>query len=289
IIFIMDIEKSILEAIRLAETTIPEDVYKHLKMAYSMEENEISKSQLQSILDNVEYAREKQLPICQDTGTQTFFVDVGFDFPFKKELVNSIVNAVSKATQNYYIRPNAVDPFSGKNPGNNVGRFIPYINWFLRDGDDATINVLPKGGGSENASALAMLKPGEGIKGIKKFVIDQLVRAGANPCPPTIIGLGIGGGSDLSLIIAKRALLRPLGQRHEEKRIADLELELLDLANKTGVGTMGWGGKVSVLDVHIEYAYRHPASLPVGMVIQCWADRRSKVHIDSKGNVEVVQ
>ncbi|MVT14643.1 MAG: fumarate hydratase [Euryarchaeota archaeon] len=282
-------EKSILEAIRLAETTIPEDVYKHLKMAYSMEENEISKSQLQSILDNVEYAREKQLPICQDTGTQTFFVDVGFDFPFKKELVNSIVNAVSKATQNYYIRPNAVDPFSGKNPGNNVGRFIPYINWFLRDGDDATINVLPKGGGSENASALAMLKPGEGIKGIKKFVIDQLVRAGANPCPPTIIGLGIGGGSDLSLIIAKRALLRPLGQRHEEKRIADLELELLDLANKTGVGTMGWGGKVSVLDVHIEYAYRHPASLPVGMVIQCWADRRSKVHIDSKGNVEVVQ
>jgi fumarate hydratase subunit alpha len=285
----MDIEKSILEAIRLAETTIPEDVYKHLKMAYSMEENEISKSQLQSILDNVEYAREKQLPICQDTGTQTFFVDVGYDFPFKKELVNSIVNAVSKATQNYYIRPNAVDPFSGKNPGNNVGRFIPYINWFLRDGDDATINVLPKGGGSENASALAMLKPGEGIKGIKKFVIDQLVRAGANPCPPTIIGLGIGGGSDLSLIIAKRALLRPLGQRHEEKRIADLELELLDLANKTGVGTMGWGGKVSVLDVHIEYAYRHPASLPVGMVIQCWADRRSKVHIDSKGNVEVVQ
>jgi len=285
----MDIEKSILEAIRLAETTIPEDVYKHLKMAYSMEENEISKSQLQSILDNVEYAREKQLPICQDTGTQTFFVDVGFDFPFKKELVNSIVNAVSKATQNYYIRPNAVDPFSGKNPGNNVGRFIPYINWFLRDGNDATINVLPKGGGSENASALAMLKPGEGIKGIKKFVIDQLVRAGANPCPPTIIGLGIGGGSDLSLIIAKRALLRPLGQRHEEKRIADLELELLDLANKTGVGTMGWGGKVSVLDVHIEYAYRHPASLPVGMVIQCWADRRSKVHIDSKGNVEVVQ
>ncbi|MCI4435132.1 MAG: fumarate hydratase [Thermoplasmata archaeon] len=282
-------EKSILEAIRLAETTIPEDVYKHLKMAYSMEENEISKSQLQSILDNVEYAREKQLPICQDTGTQTFFVDVGYDFPFKKELVNSIVNAVSKATQNYYIRPNAVDPFSGKNPGNNVGRFIPYINWFLRDGDDATINVLPKGGGSENASALAMLKPGEGIKGIKKFVIDQLVRAGANPCPPTIIGLGIGGGSDLSLIIAKRALLRPLGQRHEEKRIADLELELLDLANKTGVGTMGWGGKVSVLDVHIEYAYRHPASLPVGMVIQCWADRRSKVHIDSKGNVEVVQ
>ncbi len=214
---------------------------------------------------------------------------MGFDFPFKKELVNSIIRAVSRATSLYYIRPNAVDPFTGKNPGNNVGRYIPYINWFLREGDDATVYVLPKGGGSENASALSMLKPGEGIKGIKKFVVDQLVKAGANPCPPTIIGLGIGGGSDLSLILAKKALLRPLGVRHEEKRVADLELELLELANRTGVGTMGWGGSVSVLDVHIEYAYRHPASLPVGMVVQCWADRRAKIHIDSKGNVEVKQ
>lgn len=285
----MDLEKNILEAIRIAETSIPADVYEHLRQAYIMERNEISRSQLKSIIDNVEYAREKSLPICQDTGTQTFFLDVGFDFPYKKEIVNSIISAVSKATSLYYIRPNAVDPFSGKNPGNNVGRYIPYINWFLRDGDDAIIHILPKGGGSENASALAMLRPGEGIKGVKKFVVEQLVKAGANPCPPTIIGLGIGGGSDLSLTLAKRALLRPLGKRHEEKRVADLELEILELSNKTGVGTMGWGGDISVLDVHIEYAYRHPASLPVGMVVQCWADRRSSVHIDSKGNVEVSQ
>ncbi|MGC9137923.1 MAG: fumarate hydratase [Thermoplasmata archaeon] len=285
----MELENVILDAIKLAETTIPSDVYEHLNLAYNKEKNEISRSQLKSILDNVEYAREKSLPICQDTGTQTFFLDVGFDFPFKKELVNSIIKAVSSATSLYYIRPNAVDPFTGKNPGNNVGRYIPYINWFLREGNDATVYVLPKGGGSENASALSMLKPGEGIKGIKKFVVDQLVKAGANPCPPTIIGLGIGGGSDLSLILAKKALLRPLGVRHEEKRVADLELELLELANRTGVGTMGWGGSVSVLDVHIEYAYRHPASLPVGMVVQCWADRRAKIHIDSKGNVEVKQ
>ncbi len=285
----MNLETIILEAIRKAETTIPKDVYEHLFQAYNIEKNEISKSQLKSILDNVDYAKEKSLPICQDTGTQTFFLDVGYDFPFKKEIVNSITNAVSKATHSYYIRPNAVDPFSGKNPGNNVGRFIPYINWYLREGDDATIYVLPKGGGSENASALSMLKPGEGIKGIKKFVVETIIKAGANPCPPVIVGLGIGGGSDLSMILAKRALLRPLGSRHEEKRVADLELELLDLLNKTGVGTMGWGGTVSVLDVHIEYAYRHPASLPVGIVIQCWADRRSKVHIDKNGNVEVTQ
>ncbi|MEM3482465.1 MAG: fumarate hydratase, partial [Thermoplasmata archaeon] len=156
----MDLESVIVEAIRKAETTIPSDVYNHLLLAYKNESNEISKSQLKSIIDNVEYAKEKSLPICQDTGTQTFFLDVGYDFPYKKEMINSIVNSVSKATSFYYIRPNAVDPFSGKNPGNNIGRYIPYINWYLREGDDAIIHVLPKGGGSENASALAMLKPG---------------------------------------------------------------------------------------------------------------------------------
>ncbi|MEL9999464.1 MAG: fumarate hydratase [Thermoplasmata archaeon] len=285
----MDLESVIVEAIRKAETTIPSDVYNHLLLAYKNESNEISKSQLKSIIDNVEYAKEKSLPICQDTGTQTFFLDVGYDFPYKKEMINSIVNSVSKATSFYYIRPNAVDPFSGKNPGNNIGRYIPYINWYLREGDDAIIHVLPKGGGSENASALAMLKPGEGIKGIKKFVVDQVIKAGANPCPPIIVGLGIGGGSDLSMILAKRALLRPLGHRHEEKRVADLELELLDLLNKVGIGTMGWGGNISVLDVHIEYAYRHPASLPVGLVVQCWADRRANIHIYKDGKVEVTQ
>ena len=285
----MNIEETILEAIRTAETSIPYDVFEHIRIAHENETNQVSKSQLNSILDNVKYAKEKKLPICQDTGTQTFFLDVGFDFPYKKEIVNAITASVAKATNLYYIRPNAVDPFTGKNPGNNVGRFIPYINWFLRDGNDGTISVLPKGGGSENASALGMLKPGEGIKGIKKFVVEQVIKAGANPCPPTIIGLGIGGGSDLSMILAKRALLRPLGQRHEEKKVADLELELLDILNKTDVGTMGWGGKTSVLDVHIEYAYRHPASLPVGLVVQCWADRRAIIKIDSKGNVEVKQ
>jgi len=285
----MDLEEIILEAIRTAETAIPSDVFEHIRIAYENETNQVSKSQLNSILDNVKYAKEKKLPICQDTGTQTFFLDVGFDFPYKREIVSAITISVAKATNLYYIRPNAVDPFSGKNPGNNVGRFIPYINWFLREGNDATIYVLPKGGGSENASALGMLKPGEGMKGIKKFVVEQVIKAGANPCPPTIIGLGIGGGSDLSMILAKRALLRPLGQRHEEKRVADLELELIGLLNKTEVGTMGWGGKISVLDVHIEYAYRHPASLPVGLVVQCWADRRAIIKIDAKGNVEVKQ
>lgn len=285
----MNLEDTILEAIRTAETSIPFDVFEHIRIAYEKETNEVSKSQLNSILENVKYAKDKKLPICQDTGTQTFFVDVGFDFPYKKEIVNAITTSVSKATGLYYIRPNAVDPFSGKNPGNNVGRFIPYINWYLRDGKDAIIYVLPKGGGSENASALGMLKPGEGIKGMKKFVVEQIIKAGANPCPPTIVGIGIGGGSDLSMILAKRALLRPLGQRHEEQRVAELELEMLDLLNKTEVGTMGWGGKTSVLDVHIEYAYRHPASFPVGLVVQCWADRRAVIKIDEKGNVEVKQ
>ncbi len=285
----MDLEEKILEGIKLAETTIPEDVYNHLFHIYKNEENEVSKSQLKSIIDNVEYAREKKLPICQDTGTQTFFVDMGFDFPYKNELVNAIKNSVGRATELYYIRPNAVHPFTGKNPGNNIGRFIPYVHWDLREGDDAIVYILPKGGGSENASALAMLKPGEGIKGVKKFVVDTVVKAGANPCPPTIVGVGIGGAADLSLNLAKKSLLRPLGKRHEEEIVANLELELLDLLNKTDVGTMGWGGKYSVIDVHVEYAYRHPATLPVGVIVQCWADRRANIHIYANGNVEVEQ
>ncbi len=285
----MDLEEKILESIRLAETTIPQDVYNHLLEIYKNEENEISKSQLKSIIDNVEYAKEKKLPICQDTGTQTFFVDMGYDFPYKNELVNAIRNSVRKATELYYIRPNAVHPFTGKNPGNNIGRFIPYIHWDLREGNDAIVYILPKGGGSENASALAMLNPGEGIKGVKKFVVDTIVKAGANPCPPTIVGVGIGGAADLSLNLAKRSLLRPLGKRHEEEIVAKLELELLDLLNRTEVGTMGWGGKYSVIDVHVEYAYRHPATFPVGVIVQCWADRRANVHIYADGKVEVEQ
>jgi len=279
----------IVYAIKKAETQLSEDTVKALKEAYERETNPMGKTQLEAILKNVEVARKESLPICQDTGLQTFFLEVGYDFPYMRELKSALVEAVRRATREIPLRPNAVHPFLHKNSGDNTGRFVPYIHWELKEGDDATIHVIPKGGGSENMSGLYMLSPGVGIKGIKKAVIEHIFKSGGKPCPPTIIGVGIGGGADLALTLAKKAaILRPIGVRHEEDFVAQLEEELYEMANKLGIGAMGLGGDTTVLDVHVEYAYRHPATLPVGIVTQCWANRRAKVHIDANGKVEVV-
>jgi fumarate hydratase subunit alpha len=278
----------IVEAIRLAETQLSEDTVKALKDAYERETNEMARTQLKAIIENFTVAHRESLPMCQDTGLQTFFVEVGYDFPMMKELKGAIEEAVRRATKEVPLRPNAVHPFLHKNSGDNTGRHVPYIHWELKEGDDATIHVIPKGGGSENMSGLYMLPPGVGIKGIKKTVIEHIFKSGGKPCPPTIIGVGIGGGADLALTLAKKAaILRPIGSRHEEGFVAELEDELYEMANKLGIGPMGMGGDTTVLDVHVEYAHRHPATLPLGIVTQCWANRRRRVHIYSDGKVEV--
>ena len=278
---------AVVDAIRNAETKLSEDTYRALKEAKGNEEFDIAKTQLQAIIDNADYAREKTRPMCQDTGLQTFFIEVGYDFPFTGILKDAIIEGVRRATREIPVRPNTVHPITGKNSGDNTGKHVPYITWELVEGNEAKITVLPKGGGSENMSALAMLPPGVGIDGVKKFVIERVAFALGKPCPPGIIGVGIGGGADLSLKLGKKAILRPVGVRHEEKEIADLELELLEAINSLGSGPMGLGGKTTALDVHVEYAHRHPASLPVGVVFQCWANRRAFIKIDSNGNVEV--
>jgi len=278
----------IVEAIRRAETQLSEDTVKALKDAYERETNDMAKTQLKAIIENFTVAHTESLPMCQDTGLQTFFIEVGYDFPMMKDLRGAIVEAVRRATKEVPLRPNAVHPFLHKNSGDNTGRYVPYLHWELKEGDDATIHVIPKGGGSENMSGLYMLPPGVGIKGIKKTVIEHIFRSGGKPCPPTIIGVGIGGGADLALTLAKKAaILRPIGSRHEESFVAELEDELYEMANKLGIGPMGMGGDTTVLDVHVDYAHRHPATLPLGIVTQCWANRRRKVHIDSSGKVEV--
>ncbi len=281
--------EAIVEAIKLAETRLPEDTVKALEKAYHEEQNELAKTQLGAILENIKIAEKEKLPMCQDTGLQTFFVEVGYDFPMLRELEAAIKEAVRTATEKVPLRPNAVHPFLNKNSGDNTGRFVPYIHWSFVEGDSATIHIVPKGGGSENMSGLYMLPPGVGIEGIKKTVIEHIFRSGGKPCPPTVIGVGIGGGADIALILAKKAaVLRPVGSRHNEKFVAELEEELYQMANKLGIGPMGLGGKTTVLDVHIEYAHRHPATLPVGIVTQCWANRRAKVVIKKDGSVEVV-
>lgn len=285
---ISDIEKKLVEAIRKAETELPADVVTVLKEAYKREENgSVARSQFDAILKNIEVAKAEGLPLCQDTGTQTFFVEVGTDFKDIKLLKPAIINAVRRATDEVPLRPNTVEPFTGSNPNDNTGRFIPHITWELVEGQEVIINILPKGGGGENMSALGMLKPAQGIEGAKQFIINHVIQSGGKPCPPTVLGIGIGGGADLSLKLAKKSLLRKLGERHSDAEIAKLEEELIKAINSTGIGPMGLGGKTTVLDVHIEWAHRHPASFPVGIVTQCWADRRAQLIIHSDGSMEV--
>ena len=281
------IKKGIINLIRKAETELPSDVIFALKKSYEVEEG-IAKTQIKSILDNIELAKKSERPMCQDTGIQTFFVDIGIDSPFIKQIENLIIESVKEATKLVPLRPNTVDPFTGINHNDNTGDFLPYITWNINKGDKIEITALPKGGGSENMSKLGMLKPGLGLEGVKNFIVEEVIKAAGNPCPPTIVGVGIGGGADLSLKLGKKSLLRPIGVRHKNKEIASMEEELIKKINESNIGPMGLGGKTTVLDVHIEKAHRHPASLPVGIIIQCWANRRAKMIINSNGKWSLI-
>ena len=281
------IEEGIVHIIQKAETQLPDDVVKALKKAYEME-NGVAKTQIDAILKNVDLAKRSKRPMCQDTGIQTFFVDVGLDFPYINKIKDIIISAVKRATEKVPLRPNTVDPLSGENHKDNTGNHVPYINWDIVDGSDVKITAFPKGGGSENMSRLGMLKPGVGINGAKDFVVEQMINAAGQPCPPTVVGVGIGGGADLALKLGKKSLLRPVGVRNNDKNIAKIEEELIKRINESGIGPMGLGGKTTVLDVHVEIAHRHPASLPVGISVQCWADRRASMVIHADGSWEVI-
>ncbi len=282
------LEDTIVTLLRLAVTDLPQDVSKGLEQALEKERNKTAKSQLGSILENVSLARKQSIPMCQDTGIQIFYLNVGSKFPLIDKLPIIIKRAVQRATKEIPLRPNTVNPILHKNPGDNTGLHIPWINWKIVEGSDLEIIALPKGGGSENVCQLGMLTPGQGLKGMKQFVIDSVIASGAKPCPPTILGIGIGGGADICMKIAKEQLLKPVGQRHANPKIAELEEELLSAINRTGIGPMGLGGDTTCLDVHIDVAMRHPASFPVGLAVQCWAARRASVLITKDGRAQFI-
>ncbi|HIE33892.1 MAG TPA: fumarate hydratase [Candidatus Altiarchaeales archaeon] len=263
--------------IKKAETDLPGDVEDALKRVYESEEEEIARLQLKSILKNIEYARENEIPICQDTGILNVYVKIGSNARVNlDEIENSIKRAVEVATKKIPMRPNAVHPISRENSGSNTGTGIPVIEYeFIPNERFIEITVLPKGAGSENFSSLAMLKVSDGLNGIKKFVIEKIAESGGNPCPPIILGIGIGGTSDLAMRMAKKALIRPLVGRSTDMKTVELEIELLREINKLGIGPMGLGGKTTCLGVNIETAYCHTASLPVALNISCWANRRA--------------
>jgi fumarate hydratase subunit alpha len=280
------LEQVAFQLIKQAVIYLPADVKTALNHAAHQETNPTAKTQLQTILANIELAEKQQVPLCQDTGTLTFYVKAGANAKGLDQVESALTAAVKRATAEIPLRPNAVNPFTQKNSGDNTGRQIPAIHWEIGGGNCLEVTVLPKGGGSENVSALGMLVAGEGVLGLKRFVLDAIVGAGAQPCPPTIVGVGVGGGADVALDLAKRALLRPLGQPSEDVGIAKLEAELFEAANSLGIGPMGLGGKTTVLGVHVNWAFRHPASFPVAVAFNCWAARRASARISGEGKVE---
>jgi fumarate hydratase subunit alpha len=173
------------------------------------------------------------------------------------------------------------------NTNDNTGAFVPIINWELVPGNELEIIAMPKGGGSSNVANHRMLKPGLGMKGVKQFVIEAVAAAGSQGCPPYFVGIGIGGSEDLCMLLAKKALLKPFKVRNPDPKLAAIEEELLEKANELGIGAMGLGEGPTALDVHIEMAARHPASLPVGIVIGCWALRHAKATIGPRGGVRI--
>ncbi len=271
-----------------AVVELPEDVKRAIKRAYESEDSELARIQLRVILDNIRLAERERKPICQDTGVMIFYVDVGAEFPLKDiNLERILSDAVQESTREIPLRPNAVDPLTRSNPGTNVGPSIPYINWNVIPGVDyMLITAVPKGAGSENMSALVELPPVEGLRGVKAFVLESVIRAGGKPCPPTIIGVGVGGTAPVAMKLADIASLRKIGTRNSDPFIADLERELLEKVNSLGIGTMGLGGKITALALHIERAYTHTASLPVAVRFQCWASRRASLRISKDGVIE---
>lgn len=280
------IEDTAVNLLRLAAVKLPGDVKEALERAYREETSRVGRVQLEAIFKNIELAEKENTPMCQDTGIIIFYVKAGTKAEGLDKIEMALQNATKRATEEIPLRPNAVDPFTQKNTGNNTGRYIPYINWEITQGNSIEITAFPKGGGSENVCTLGMLTPGEGAKGLKKFVIDTVIKAGAMPCPPTILGVAVGGGADIAMKLAKAALLRPLNQPNPSPELAKLENELYEAANSTGIGPMGLGGKCTVLGVKVDYAHRHPASYPVAVAFQCWAARRAAARINSSGVVE---
>ena len=269
------IEETVVRLLREAECRLPPDILQALESALAQETEEVARSQLMVILDNVRRAAERAVPMCQDTGLPVFFVRGRYD----RRIEAAICKAVARATEEVPLRPNSVDPVSRANGGDNLGPGMPPVHFEPADTDHLDISVLPKGAGSENWSALRMLNPSEGMEGVKRFVVECVARAGSRPCPPTVVGVGVGGTADIAVTLSKKALLRPLGSPSPDAVMADMESELHSRLNSLGLGPMGLGGRTTVLGVMMEKANCHTASLPVAVSLNCWAARKAFARI----------
>jgi fumarate hydratase subunit alpha/L(+)-tartrate dehydratase alpha subunit len=272
-----------------SQIDIPPDVRKGINAAMERESSQVARGIVNTMLRAMDISDKKQTLVCQDTGFPIFFVTIGRGFLLDgARLIDSLTRGVERATVDHPLRSSIVSPITRENRQTSTGDGIPVVHIeFSNAIDYIDLLMIPKGSGSENMSFLKMLAPSDGITGVKKFVMEMAVGAGGKPCPPTIVGIGIGGTSDLCTLLAKKASIRPVGDRHPDPQIAALELELLDAINATGIGPMGLGGDTTALDVHIEAAWTHITCNPVAINFQCWRGERRRAKIDAEGNYEL--
>jgi len=252
------------------------DVLDSLREISKTEVSPVGKNILNQIVTNHELAKENQVPMCQDTGIVVVFLEIGTKVHIDGDIYEAINEGIRRGYENGYLRKSVVkDPLDRINTKDNTPGIIH--TKLIPGSDKVKIIVAPKGGGSENMSAIRMLKPADGIEGIKKFVVETIKNAGGNPCPPIIIGVGIGGSFEKSALLAKEALMRDVNDSSENPINAKLEKELLELVNKTGVGPMGLGGRNTAIAVKVETYPCHIASLPVAININCHAARHKEI------------
>lgn len=253
-----------------------EDVLAALREYRAIETSPVGREVLDQILENAEIARDDQMPLCQDCGLTVVFIELGQDVHITGgDLNEAIAEGVRQGYTDGYLRKSMVEhPFSKRI--NTKDNTPPVIHTTIVPGDRLKITVAPKGGGSENMSQLAMLKPADGRKGVIDFVVESVRRAGANPCPPIIVGVGVGGSAEKAMWLAKHSLLREVGQPSPDPELAELEAELLERVNRIGIGPQGFGGLTTALAVHVETFPCHIASLPAAVNIQCHSARHKE-------------
>ncbi|BAT71585.1 fumarate hydratase subunit alpha [Thermosulfidibacter takaii ABI70S6] len=277
VIDVSEITEAIAKLCIEANYELPGDVHEALKEAYEKEKSPVGKAVLSMILENAELARQRVAPICQDCGLAVLFIEIGQDVHFTGgNLKEAIYEGVRRGYKEGYLRKSTCHPFTRANVGDNTP---PVIHYDIVPGDKVRIVVAPKGGGSENMSMVTMLKPADGLEGVIETVVNRVKEAGGNPCPPIIVGVGVGGTFERSAFLAKKALLRPVGKPNPDVELAKVEQEILERINKLGIGPMGWGGTVTALAVHFEMEPVHIASLPCAININCHAARHKEIII----------
>ncbi len=272
-----DIYKAVKDVCLDAAYNLSPDVKEALEEALNKEESEIGKSIIQELIENADIAAKDKLALCQDTGFAVFFVEIGEEVRIEGSLNKAITDAVRDAYQEGYLRKSIVaDPLRRKNTGDNTPAII-HIEFV--SGDKIRIMFSAKGGGSENMSRIGMLKPADGVEGVKNFIVETAKLAGPNPCPPIIVGVGIGGTFEKAALLAKKAIFRDIKEHNPDPFYAEMEKELLEKINNLGIGPQGLGGRITALAVHINAFPCHIASLPLAVNIQCHSSRHRIIEL----------